>query len=263
METILIVMMLFLVWLDFDPQLPGKFVAAASGNPLGLVKYFGSAGVLLFTAKGFPSYLLFLYMRREGFYDYSILDGQHDSLRMVGASMFIGFAFVTAGLFCWLVVLKYKTDLFAKSAMSIVAAFLFAVFVMTASASGEYVMSIFATVICLVIALIASFMLGFAFDQKARFWWVPVAISFVMVTLPLYFIDGSSALVGHTLAIFKIGGIEVGSREPFDDPEAVERHYKLLLRGTDMVYLRDAKTGRNIILPVQAVRITYGFPMQR
>lgn len=258
MESLLIGLFLIVLFLERGATLKKQLLIVCATNPNGIIKYFGAAAVLSLTLSMLPSILLSIYMRYNGFFAYEIFGEQQRAIQILSLNVFFSFLLLSIFLFSTALLWSAKANRVSIILSAIAPILLVTMFVLRAMVTGRYdlVFSIF--VFCLIIGGYLCFWVANQFSDKARLWWIPLAVSALFMILPVIFYQYAAEFTESALAQMKVGGIEVVLTEPLAFHENSSKHVVsgiLLLRTPEFYYLRPFDEAKRVLKPERVLII--------
>lgn len=266
MESFLISLLVFVLFLERGGKLRQQLMAAIALNHRGVIKYFGSAAVLSLTLSLLPGLLLSVYMRRNGFFAYEVFGDQRQALQVISVNVLANFLLLSVCLFSTALLWNSKVDKVSIVMSALVTLFMIVLFVLFAVSSGRYDLAVSIFVLCLMLGGYLYFWMSSGFGEKARLWWVPLVFSLAFFFLPLAFYQHSATLTENALLQMRVGGMDVELSEPLgfkaDKPQTVLSG-KLLLRTPEFYYLRPTNNPVSVlILRTEHVSLKYDDRLQ-
>lgn len=251
MESFLISLLVLVLFFERGGKLREQLLVALASNHRGVIKYFGSAAVLSLTLSFLPGLLLSIYMRRNGFFAYEVFGDQQQAIQVLSMNVLANFILLSVYLFSTALLWGSKADKVSIGISVLVTLFMIALFVLFALSSGRYDLFASIFVFCLMLGGYLYFWVSSGFNDKARFWWVPLAFSLGFFFLPLAFHQFSAVLTENALSQMKVGGMDVELSDPLgfeaDKPKTVLAG-KLLLRTPEFYYLRPANDPDSVVI---------------
>lgn len=251
MESFLVFLLIFVLFIERGGELRKHFLDALVSNHRGVIKYFGSAAVLSLTLSMLPGLFLSIYMRHYGFFAYEVFGDQQHAVQVLSANILVNFLILSVFMFSTALLWGIKADKISLGISVLVTLFMISIFVLFAISTGHYdlFMSIF--VFVLMLGGYLYFWVSSGFSEKARLWWMPLAFSLLALALPIAFYQGAAVLTENALQQMKVGGMDVELSEPLgfkiEKPESVLTG-KLLLRTPEFYYLKPDNSKDNVIV---------------
>lgn len=231
MEQLFIVVMIVIFLVEYKRDIIRKILSTITSNPHGTVKYLGAVSVLSITLSLLPGLLLTIYMREKGFFAYEVFGNQQHSINILSLNVFINLIILSLGFFSSAILIAVKAGWIPIIASFFFNVIYFLLMILFAISSGKYLLVITIIIFCFLIAAYLFFWVKSGIEEKAKFWWIPLAFSSILILAPITFSSNAAQLVENGLSQMKVGGIDI---ELIDNQVNVSG--KLVLRTPELIY---------------------------
>lgn len=258
MESLFILVLLGVLFFEHGKPMLKEAISELKLNPTGLFKYLGSASVFAITLSSLPILLLTIYMRDYGFFAYEIFSPNNSSIGYLSANIFVNYLMLTFGLFVSGVLFAAKADKITLAMTILVNAIFVLYFVGMAFVSDNWILVVSMLFFCIVIAGYIYFWVSNGIQKKAKFWWVPIVFSFVIIFLPIIFHNAASAFTKASLYQMKAGGMNVNIfnvKSIKEDKEFLEGF--MYLRTEDNIYFKPKDSKKIMIVKSEYIGVEY------
>lgn len=249
MESVLALILLSILFLEYGANLQGQIFDAIKSNPIGLIKYLGASSVLALTFALLPKILISLYMRHNGFWVYEVFGAQSGSLNVIAINVFLNFSILTFGIFISALAIALRGGFWAVCLSICLNVLIAAMFFYMAMRGGDWLLAISVLVFCAILATYVAIWTRLDIASKARYWFIPLYFSLGVAVLLVAFPQGASKLAMAGLRQMKVGGFAVQLYDPADlrNREHPMDAY-LLLRTPEALYLSHEPEGPRVYM---------------
>ena len=259
MNSIFIIVLIGIIFLERNNEYLSELFQKIRNNPAGLFKYLGAASIFAATLSSLPLFLLTIYMREKGFFAYEIFSFGDSSISFLSANIFANYLLLTFGLFVSGILYAAKADKISLGITIIINLIFLGYFILLGVVSSNWILVLSIFTFCAVIAVYLFFWLSGSIEDKAKYWWFPIALSFLIVFLPVVFYQAASKFTEASLSQMKVGGINVKLFEA-NSITSKEKKYlegRLFLRTKENIYFQEKGTDKILIASNNAVGIEY------
>jgi len=262
MEIFLITLLAIVLFIEHGGTLREKVISVAINNPYGAIKYLGSGALLILIISFLPTLFLSIYMRQNGFFAFELFGEQRLAVQVLSANAFLNYLLVGFFLSFGFLIWSNTKNWFSRISAILVSLFTFGVVIWVAYVSGKFELAITILSFCIVIGVYIVFWLGTSPSKKAKYWWIPLFISGLILFSPIIYGSNTAMIVENALQQMKVGGIDIEYYEPLQ-PNNNAHKARLLLRTPTFYYVRnDEEHGTSpkmntLILPAEQIAIRY------
>lgn len=246
MELVILTALLLIIFRDVIAAKIRNNLPGIRQNRDALVRYAAASVIFSIILSAFPSYLMIIYMRHEGFYAYELFSGNSLPFDVLAGNSYFNFAYLALMLLGAAIPVAMNAERSVIWSAAIVNVVLTLIFVSLAYMTSQWVILAAAIVIAILVNGYLYFWIRTDVAQKARLWYFPLVYTVALIILPVIYQPGTVTLVANSLAQMKVGGMWVTVSEPEQyfnpEPGFKPKRQWLVLRTNDMLYVKDQRT---------------------
>jgi len=260
-EILLVGLLAFLLFWEKCEKTRDQLIAACRSNPRGLIKYLGAASALSLSLSFLPGLLLTIYMRTNDFFAYEVFGSENYAFQVLSWNVFFNFTMLSVYLFLSIYLWKKGAGAPTVFGGAMISALLIGILVYGVVSTGRYALGFAILVFCLLVGGSLYFWITSGFEEKARYWMVPLFFSGLFLILPVIFHQHAALFTESALAQMKVGGVDAELSEPLgfaSTPQSTTLRGRLLLRTSAFYYIRPERDQAHVfIVSTEHVSLRY------
>lgn len=251
MEFFFISLFIIFLVLEYGENLRNELLHALKTNHKGVIKYLGSSAVLSLTLTVLPGMMLTIYMRHHGFFAYEVFGEQQHAFQILSANVFLNFLIVSIYLFLPFLLWASNAGKAAIIASSIAPIIVIIFLIALYWSTGNSILIYSVLFLCTVVGGSLILWVRSDYNQKARYWMIPLGLSLLLIIGPILFFSSTVTFTENALMQMRVGGFDVELAEPLDFNVLTPNKSlkgKLLLRTPEFYYIKPASNPESIVI---------------